>query len=223
MPKLCYALKAEDQNLSNEDIAERIKKDLIEIWSRNTIYNHLPDEFKAKEKIKAGKQSHKNVTETSDTKLDQKLKEPIQIASTTSGQSINEPLSEPQLPIQTHDDFDGPTEEQLEAMEKYFKHHPEELMESRIKNLEDQLTRVRKENQELHFKYDPKPIKDPELAIDDGAVFENTIKLTKLEADWLAKQLNKFPSESQNINYFLIQQGGPGRIRVNLARSGFKH
>ena len=94
---------------------------------------------------------------------------------------------------------------------------------NRIKNLEDQLTRVRKENQELHFKYDPKPIKDPELVINDEAVFNTTIKLTKFEADWLAKQLNKFLSESQNINYFLIQQGGPGRIRINLARSGFKH
>ena len=50
-----------------------------------------PDEFKSEEKVKAGKQSHKNVIETSDTKLDQKLEEPIQVSTTTTGQSVNEP------------------------------------------------------------------------------------------------------------------------------------
>ena len=62
IPQLCYALQNEDAFLSNEDIRDRIKKDLIDIWSKTTIQNNIPDEFKdmakqaAKEKqIKKGR------------------------------------------------------------------------------------------------------------------------------------------------------------------------
>jgi hypothetical protein len=37
IPQLCYALQNEDAFLSNEDIRDRIKKDLIDIWSKTTI------------------------------------------------------------------------------------------------------------------------------------------------------------------------------------------
>ena len=46
IPQLCYALQNEDVFLSNEDIRDRIKKDLIDIWSKTTIQNNIPDEFK---------------------------------------------------------------------------------------------------------------------------------------------------------------------------------
>jgi hypothetical protein len=66
IPQLCYALQNEDAFLSNEDIRDRIKKDLIDIWSKTTIQNNIPDEFKddakqaAKEKAD---QKRKNVIE----------------------------------------------------------------------------------------------------------------------------------------------------------------
>ncbi len=53
IPQLCYALKNEDAFLSNEDIRDRIKKDLIDIWSKTTIQNNIPDEFKDKAKQSA--------------------------------------------------------------------------------------------------------------------------------------------------------------------------
>ena len=45
IPQLCYALKSEDHRLSEEDIRDRIKHDLIDIWSRTTIQENIPDEF----------------------------------------------------------------------------------------------------------------------------------------------------------------------------------
>jgi len=50
IPRLCYALQNEDSFLSNEDIRDRIKKDLIDIWSKTTIQNNIPNEFKNKAK-----------------------------------------------------------------------------------------------------------------------------------------------------------------------------
>lgn len=50
IPELCYALANENPWLSEEDMRDRIKKDLIDIWSRTTIQENIPDEFKDKEK-----------------------------------------------------------------------------------------------------------------------------------------------------------------------------
>ena len=50
IPRLCYALQNEGSFLSNEDIRDRIKKDLIDIWSKTTIQNNIPNEFKNKAK-----------------------------------------------------------------------------------------------------------------------------------------------------------------------------
>ncbi|HEY7569761.1 MAG TPA: hypothetical protein VH796_00205 [Nitrososphaeraceae archaeon] len=75
IPKLCCALQNEDPFLSNEDITERIKKDLISIWSRTTIYENIPNEFKNEQKRKAAKMSHKKSIEESATPLEQKVLE----------------------------------------------------------------------------------------------------------------------------------------------------
>jgi hypothetical protein len=66
IPQLCYALQNEDPFLSNEDIRDRIKKDLIDIWSKTTIQNNIPDEFKNEAKQAAKEkadQKRKNVLE----------------------------------------------------------------------------------------------------------------------------------------------------------------
>ena len=39
IPKLCYALKDEDKNLSKEDIKDRVEKDCVEI--RKKYYKNL--------------------------------------------------------------------------------------------------------------------------------------------------------------------------------------
>jgi hypothetical protein len=46
IPFLCNALQKDDPNLSRFDIRDRIKKDLVDVWFRSTIYENLPDEYK---------------------------------------------------------------------------------------------------------------------------------------------------------------------------------
>src|SRR5262249_36071173 len=53
IPQLCYALKNEDHSLSKEDIRDRIKRDLNDFWSRTTIQENTPEEFKDNEKQEA--------------------------------------------------------------------------------------------------------------------------------------------------------------------------
>ena len=57
---LCLALKEENSNISNEDIRDRVMKDCISIWQKDTIRNALPDEYKDKQKQEAARISHKN-------------------------------------------------------------------------------------------------------------------------------------------------------------------
>src|SRR5690348_5741940 len=78
IPQLCYALKSEDHRLSKEDIRDRIKHDLIDIWSRTTIQENIPDEFKDKGKQEAKQttdenKNEKKVIESSVTPLSQKV------------------------------------------------------------------------------------------------------------------------------------------------------
>jgi hypothetical protein len=60
IPQLCQALKEENSNLSNEDIRDRVVKDCISIWQKDTIRDALPDEYKDKQKQEAARISHKN-------------------------------------------------------------------------------------------------------------------------------------------------------------------
>jgi hypothetical protein len=60
IPQLCQALKEENSNLSNEDIRDRVVKDCISIWQKDTIRDALPDEYKDKQKQEAARIAHKN-------------------------------------------------------------------------------------------------------------------------------------------------------------------
>lgn len=57
---LCLALKEENSNISNDDIRDRVMKDCISIWQKDTIRKALPDEYKDKQKQEAARISHKN-------------------------------------------------------------------------------------------------------------------------------------------------------------------
>lgn len=60
IPQLCLALKEENSNISNDDIRDRVMKDCISIWQKDTIRKALPDEYKDKQKQEAARISHKN-------------------------------------------------------------------------------------------------------------------------------------------------------------------
>ena len=59
IPNMYGALLKENQNISPIDARDRIQKDCVDIWSRRTILDALPDEAKDKEKQKAGRLSQK--------------------------------------------------------------------------------------------------------------------------------------------------------------------
>jgi hypothetical protein len=59
IPKMYYALRREDHNISPEDARDRIEKDCIGIWSKRTILDAIPDEAKNQKKQEAGRLSQK--------------------------------------------------------------------------------------------------------------------------------------------------------------------
>jgi hypothetical protein len=59
VPRMYAALRSEDSNLSPLDAKDRIQKDCINIWSRRTILDALPDETKDSKKQKAGRLAQK--------------------------------------------------------------------------------------------------------------------------------------------------------------------
>ena len=83
--RLSYALRNKDPLLSNEDITGRIKRDLISIWSRTTIYENIPNEFKDEQKQKAARMSQKNRIERCATPPEQKV-----LAESTCGTTVSE-------------------------------------------------------------------------------------------------------------------------------------
>ena len=179
IPRLCYSLQNEDQHLSKEDITERIKKDLIDIWSRTTIYDNIPDEFKHEVKQKAGRQSHKNVADKSATLTGPEIKEPIQVSA--SGQSISEPqnqnpdpnpneLTPEQVEQMRRDAFDNEplpkitatntiapiTNQEVETMRSKLKRTDDELMK-RLKEIKDQDSKIFNLEQQIKTMIERKP------------------------------------------------------------------
>jgi hypothetical protein len=59
IPKMYWALRDENSNLTPEDARDRIENDCIDIWSKRTILDALPDEAKDLKKQKAGRLSQK--------------------------------------------------------------------------------------------------------------------------------------------------------------------
>jgi hypothetical protein len=59
IPKMYQALRDENPDLTPEDARDRIEKDCVNIWSKRTILDALPDEAKDLEKQKAGRLSQK--------------------------------------------------------------------------------------------------------------------------------------------------------------------
>jgi hypothetical protein len=63
VPKLCEALRRENSEMSNDDIRERVKKDCIGTWQRDTITDALPEEYKDKLRSELGKKGRQKQLE----------------------------------------------------------------------------------------------------------------------------------------------------------------
>lgn len=62
-------LKEEDPNLSRDDMYDRIMKDCLEIWRKQTILNNMVDELKDPERQESGRrgaEKHKEISVTND-------------------------------------------------------------------------------------------------------------------------------------------------------------
>ena len=132
IPQLCYALQNEDAFLSNEDIRDRIKKDLIDIWSKTTIQNNIPDEFKDD-----AKQAAKE-------KADQKRKNVIEECVTVSSQMVPEQSSSGNTTI----------------FESTHEHDPLQVAHTILKEKDDEIHRLRQELEEQKQEVETFPTTD---------------------------------------------------------------
>jgi len=87
IPKMYWALRNENQNFIPEDARDRIEKDCVDIWSKRTILDALPDEAKDLEKQKAGRLSQKEANSAAFSAAPKKKKEE-EIMIDTQGKPI---------------------------------------------------------------------------------------------------------------------------------------
>jgi hypothetical protein len=93
IPKMYWALRNENPNLTPEGARERIEKDCFpHIWSKRTILDVLPDEAKDLKKQKAGRLSQKetNSAAFSAAPLSTKKKKEEEIMIDTEGRPIED-------------------------------------------------------------------------------------------------------------------------------------
>ena len=81
------ALRDESPTLTPEDARDRIEKDCVNIWSKRTILDALPDEAKDLKKQKAGRLSQKEANSAAVSAAPEKKKEE-QIMIDTQGKPI---------------------------------------------------------------------------------------------------------------------------------------
>jgi hypothetical protein len=91
IPKMYQALRTENPNLTPEHARDRIEKDCINIWSKRTILDALPDEAKDLEKQKAGRLSQKEANSAAFSAAPKKKQEEIMID--TEGRPIEDNVS----------------------------------------------------------------------------------------------------------------------------------
>jgi hypothetical protein len=90
IPKMYWALRNEDLSLTPEDARDRIEKDCINIWSKSTILETLPDEAKDLEKQKAGRLSRNEANSAAVIAAPEKEEEQIMID--TEGKPVEDTI-----------------------------------------------------------------------------------------------------------------------------------
>lgn len=193
IPKACYALKEENSNLSNEDIRDRIKQDLIEIWSRTTIYEHMPEEFKDQEKAEEIKEGIKQKKHTD--KSSSRVDPPMRIPITTAGELISS--EEPHARLEELELEKGKLQEQLkEQTEQYHSvlkaindNKNKTVTESKeYKALLSELEMLKQERDEL------KQIASRQMKDNPSDTFQNaaSIKPESIEVEFPARDISTF-------------------------------
>ena len=94
IPKMYWALRNENSNLTPEDARDRIETDCVDIWSKRTILDALPDEAKDLEKQKAGRLSQKKANSAAVSAAPEK-KEEEEIMIDTQGKPIENATTQP--------------------------------------------------------------------------------------------------------------------------------
>jgi vacuolar-type H+-ATPase subunit I/STV1 len=201
IPQLCQALKEENSNLSNEDIRDRVVKDCISIWQKDTIRDALPDEYKDKQKQEAARISHKNRNKSGQsTAFDE----------SGTGAGLNPAESFSSKPTeQESQTFDRPESEEVNRLRSQLSKKDEELKEvieentklreirvsPDIQNLERQLAEKDKTIERLKLQ-SLKP--DIKLNEDTTILYSKSLKI--LDEDMIRVYNAKIEYMNENIN-----------------------
>jgi|SRR5215207_5165678 len=123
IPQLCHALKEENSNLSNEDIRDRVMKDCISTWQKDTIRDALPDEYKDKLRSELGKKGRQKQLEQS------------------NGTLITEILPDSN---RTKDDSDSSTEQESHTFDRPSPEKMVSQLQSQLSNTKQELEDAKK-------------------------------------------------------------------------------
>ena len=93
VPKMYCALRNESPTLTPEDARDRIEKDCVNIWSKRTILDALPDEAKDLKKQKAGRLGQKEANSAAVSAAPEKKKEEEIMIIDTQGKPIENAIT----------------------------------------------------------------------------------------------------------------------------------
>jgi hypothetical protein len=174
IPLLCYALQNEDPFLSSEDIRDRIKKDLIDIWSKTTIQDNIPDEFKNEAK-KSAKE-----------KADQKRKNVIEECVTGPSQMVPEQSSSSNTAV----------------FESKYEYDPPQVADTILKEEDNEILRLRQElgHQKQKQDVETNPTIDTELKLSyNEPIQEAQQEKIDQEKEELKKEVNGLKKHVQQL------------------------
>jgi hypothetical protein len=194
IPRLCEALKRENSEMSSDDIRERVKKDCIGIWQRDTITDALPEEYKDKLRSVLGKKGRQKQLEQADGTLTTEIV--------------------PETSRAKHDSFSS-TEQQSQTFVT-----PKSDSEM-INSLRNQLEEVKEENKRLKEEHQIELLPELQSHLYYKPEVLNEKELQKIDED-ASKNLELVLQRYMNIIRSVTEAGRPVPIRLYVITSEHK-
>jgi hypothetical protein len=107
IPRLCDQLRKENPEMPNEDIKETVTKDCKDIWSKATIRDNIPDEYKDPKKQEAGRKGR-----------EKQLEAPIPAGSARTVRAENSSVSQTEQESESFENADTEFVQAPENLEK---------------------------------------------------------------------------------------------------------
>jgi hypothetical protein len=198
LKRLYELLKLEDPLMSKDDMYDRIVKDCLDIWQRQTIFNNMPDELKDLEQQKSGKKGREKRQEITVTSSGSEPTESV--GNDLTNDNINEDKPDEWTIVSKKDPHvrGPPIQIDAQILEK---------LEAEKKKLKLENDKIKSENEE--FRLENGKFKEELAEQTDAQILEKLEaekKKLKLENDKIKSENEEFRLENGKFKEELAEQ-----------------